>query len=87
MTGTYVATINVRMIKKLTTTGNSAALVLDRGLLEEAHIALDALVEVVVVNGTICITAARAKVRRDRFETALKETNRRWGGALKRLAE
>jgi antitoxin MazE len=75
------------MQKRLTKTGNSLALVLDRPLLEAAGIGADTTVEISTDGDVIIITPVRAKKREKKLAAALEEINERYAGVFKRLAE
>jgi antitoxin MazE len=75
------------MIKKLSKHGNSLALVIDRSVLELLKIDESTPLEISTNGEALVISPVRDAKRRKRFEQALAETNRRYGKALKRLAE
>ena len=75
------------MLKKLTRHGNSWALVLDKPVLELLKIDPQGTVELTTDGQTLIVAPARDSARKTKFEAALKETNRRYGRALKRLAD
>jgi len=75
------------MRKRLTKTGNSLALVLDRPLLEAAGIDAETTVEVSTNGDVIVITPVRAKKRAAKLRSALEEINALYAGVFKRLAE
>jgi antitoxin component of MazEF toxin-antitoxin module len=75
------------MIKRLTTSGNSIALVLDRELLDEAQIDPDKPVEVSASGGVIVISPVRDAARQKRFKEVAGSVARRHAAAFKRLAE
>lgn len=75
------------MIKKLTRTGNSVALVLDKGLLEAANLDPDAPVEVSTDGKVIVISPAPSARERKKFERGLETMHAKYAGAFKRLAE
>ena len=75
------------MIKKLSKHGNSLALVIDRPILELLGIDERTSLEISTDGQALVIVPVRNKKRRKRFEEALASTNRRYGKALKRLAE
>lgn len=75
------------MIKKLTRHGNSLALVIDRGVLDLLRIDGDSPLEISTDGDSLIVSPVRDKKHREAFASALKETNRRYGKALKRLAE
>ena len=75
------------MIKKLSKHGNSLALVIDRPILELLGIDESTPLEVSTDGQALVLVPVRDKRRRKRFEEALGSTNRRYGKALRRLAE
>ncbi|HUT91013.1 MAG TPA: hypothetical protein VMY37_16035 [Thermoguttaceae bacterium] len=75
------------MIKKLSKHGNSLALVIDRPILELLGIDERTSLSISTDGEALVIVPVRDKKRRKRFEEALASTNRRYGKALKRLAE
>jgi antitoxin component of MazEF toxin-antitoxin module len=75
------------MIKKLTRHGNSLALVMERGVLDLLNIDADTPLDISTDGEVLVITPIRDEKRRKKFEEALRETNRKYGRALKRLAQ
>jgi antitoxin MazE len=75
------------MIKKLTRTGNSIALVLDKPLLEELGLDENAEVEVSTNGQVIVITPKRSSARDRKFRKAVDKINRKYAGLFKRLSE
>ena len=75
------------MIKKLSKHGNSLALVIDRPILELLGIDESTPLEISTDGQALVLVPVRDKRRRKRFEEALASTNRRYGKALRRLAE
>lgn len=75
------------MIKKLTKTGNSVALVLDRPLLEATGIEAHTPVEVSTDGDVIVITPRRDPERAAKLRAGMEEIHRRFGGVFRRLAE
>jgi antitoxin MazE len=75
------------MIKKLTKHGNSWALIIDKPVLDLLKIEPDTLLEISTDGQTLVVSPARDAKREAKFKAALKATNRRYGKALKRLAE
>jgi antitoxin component of MazEF toxin-antitoxin module len=75
------------MHKRLTRTGNSLALVLDRPLLEAVGITAGTTVDVSTNGDVIVVTPVRAKKRAQKLDGALEEINARYAGVFKRLAE
>ena len=74
------------MVKRLTKHGNSLALVIDRGVLDLLEIDADTPLTLTTDGKCLIVTPLRDPERRKRFEKALKKVNKRYGGALKRLA-
>ncbi|RPJ61906.1 MAG: AbrB/MazE/SpoVT family DNA-binding domain-containing protein [Dehalococcoidia bacterium] len=74
------------MIKKLTSHGNSLALVLDKGVLELLNIDSETPLEISTDGSLLLITPVKDEKRRRQFHDALESTNTRYGRALKRLA-
>lgn len=75
------------MIKTLTRTGNSLALVIDKALLEATGITADSQLEVSTDGDVIVISPVRSKQRTARVRKVLEELDREHAGAFKRLAE
>jgi antitoxin MazE len=77
------------MRKKLTRTGNSLALVLDRPLLEAVGIGVETTVDVSTNGDVIVVTPVRTRTRKraKKLARALDEINARYAGLFKRLAE
>ena len=75
------------MIKKLTPHGNSAALIIDKALLEILHIDMDTPLEIVTDGENLIISPVRDGNHRERVTRALDNANNRHGETLKRLAQ
>jgi antitoxin MazE len=75
------------MIKRLTRHGNSMALVIERSVLELLKIDNDTPVEVSTDGNVLIVSPIRDEARAARFKEALEKTNRRYGRALKKLAQ
>ena len=75
------------MLKKLTKHGNSWALIIDKPVLELLNIDPATPLEITTDGQTLIVSPARDRARKAKFAKALRETNRRYGAALKRLAE
>lgn len=75
------------MIKKLTKHGNSLALVIERSVLDLLKIDADTPLEISTDGHLLIIAPVRDAKRRKKFEAALSRTNRKYGRALKRLAD
>lgn len=75
------------MIKKLTKHGNSLALVIDRGVLDLLEIDAETPLNIKTDGKCLIVTPERDAARQKKFRAALDEANRRYGRALKKLAE
>ncbi|MCJ7746014.1 MAG: AbrB/MazE/SpoVT family DNA-binding domain-containing protein [Actinobacteria bacterium] len=75
------------MIKKMTRHGNSLALIMERGVLDLLNIDADTPLDISTDGDVLIISPIRDEKRRKKFENALDETNRKYGRALKRLAD
>ncbi len=75
------------MIKRLTKHGNSLALVIDRGVLDLLEIEADTPLSLTTDGKCLVITPVRDPERQKRFRTALAKVNRRFGPALRGLAD
>ncbi len=75
------------MIKKLTRHGNSLALVIDKGVLDLLDIDAKTPLDISTDGKMLLISPVRDEKRRRRFEAALEKVNKKYGRALKRLAD
>jgi antitoxin MazE len=75
------------MEKKLTKTGNSLALVLDRELLEKTGISADTVLDVSTDGDVIVVSPRRAKGRADKLRKVMARADERYGGVFRRLAK
>jgi antitoxin MazE len=75
------------MVKKLTRTGNSLALVLDKPILERAGIDADTPLEVSTDGEVIVISPVRDRRRTAKLKRIVAEAHRQYGGVFRRLAE
>ena len=79
---------DVRMVKKkLTRSGNSVAVVLDRELLEAAGLEEGSTVEIEVVDGIISLGRLRDRRRAAKVDKILGKLDRRYAAVFKKLAE
>jgi antitoxin MazE len=83
-TGTLYCTY---MGKKLTKTGNSLALVLDRELLERTGISADTVLDVSTDGDVIVVSPQRSKTRADKLRKAMAKADDRYAGVFRRLAK
>jgi len=75
------------MVKKLTKTGNSLALVLDKPILARVKINADTPLEVSTDGEVIVISPLRHRRRTARLKRIVEEADRQYGGVFRRLAE
>ena len=75
------------MVKTLTRHGNSYALVIDKPILEMLQITPETPLELMTNGDTLVIRPVRDKERQRYLEETLEEINRKYGRALKKLAE
>jgi antitoxin component of MazEF toxin-antitoxin module len=75
------------MRKKLTRTGNSLALVLDKPLLDRVGIGATTPLEVSTDGHVIIVSPVRPTRRTARLKGVVAEAHRRYGGVFRRLAE
>lgn len=75
------------MVKKLTKHGNSLALVIDRAILDLLKIDSDTPLDISTDGRVLIIAPARDEAHQQKFRDALETANRKYGSALRRLAE
>ena len=75
------------MVKKLTRTGNSLALVLDKPLLEQLGIDENTELEISTNGDVVVVTPVRGRARERKFRKAVEKINRKYAGLFKRLSE
>ena len=75
------------MVKRLTKHGNSLALVIDRPILELLKIDADTPLEIPTDGQVLVVSPVRDAEHQKKCEKALEKVNRKYGRALKRLAE
>ncbi|MHC4108632.1 MAG: AbrB/MazE/SpoVT family DNA-binding domain-containing protein [Planctomycetota bacterium] len=75
------------MIKRLTTVGNSQALIIEKPLLEALGIEPDTPVQVTVSGNSLIITPATVGVGREAVAESLRKLRPRYGRMLEKLAE
>ena len=75
------------MIKKLTRTGNSVALVLDKQLLDAANLDPDDEVEVSTNGRVVVIAPVRSKRDTERLARGQERMHAKFAGAFRRLAK
>ena len=74
------------MQKKLITHGNSAALIIDRPILEILKIDMGTPLEITTDGSSLIVSPVRSKGREKKFKSALEKVNKEHGKTLKKLA-
>lgn len=75
------------MVKTLIKHGNSLALIIDKPILELLHVTPETPLELTTNGDTLVISPVRDQARQKRLEKTLEKINRKFGRALKKLAE
>jgi antitoxin component of MazEF toxin-antitoxin module len=75
------------MIKTLTKHGNSLALVIEKPVLDLLGADADTPFDVTTDGQALVLTPVRDTTRRQAFQAALEQTNRKYATALKKLAD
>ncbi len=75
------------MVKKLTKHGNSYALVIDKPILELLRATPETPFEIITDGRSLLLSPVRDPDDDKKFEDALEMVHKRFGRALKRLAE
>jgi antitoxin component of MazEF toxin-antitoxin module len=75
------------MVKKLTSHGNSAALIIDKPILELLKIGMDTPLEIATDGKNLIISPIRDADREENVRAALDKINARHSKTLKKLAE
>lgn len=75
------------MVKHLTQHGNSAALIIDKAILELLNITPKTPLEVATDGRNLILSPIRDMKRRERFRAALEAVNRRHAKTLRALAK
>ncbi len=75
------------MIKRLCKHGNSYALVIDKPILELIHATPETPFEVITDGQSLLLSPVRKPKEEKKFQDALKMAHKRFGRAMKKLAE
>jgi antitoxin component of MazEF toxin-antitoxin module len=75
------------MVKRLTTHGNSSALIIEKPILELLGIGPETLLEIATDGRNLIVSPVREANREKKIQEALRKINRRHGKTLKALAK
>jgi len=75
------------MVKNLTKHGNSYAIVIDKPILELLRATPETAFEIITDGRCLVLSPVRSRSEEKKFETALDSVHKRFGKAMKRLAE
>jgi len=75
------------MIKTLTKHGNSYAMVIEKPILELLHTTPDTPFEIISDGRSLILTPVRSSEESKRFDEAVAMVHKRFGKAMKQLAE
>ena len=75
------------MIKKLVSHGNSAALIIDKPILELLNVDMETPLEISTDGRNLIISPVESEGREKRFKSALAKVNRVHGATLRKLSE
>ena len=75
------------MIKKLVSHGNSAALIIDKPIMELLKVNMKTPFEVTTDGRNLIISPVESSKREKRFRAALEQVNKAHGKTLKKLAQ
>ncbi len=75
------------MVKKLVSHGNSAALIIDKPILELLNMDMDTPLEITTDGRSLIISPVEAADRQKKFFAVLEKVNKAHGKTLKKLAE
>jgi antitoxin MazE len=75
------------MVKNLTKHGNSYALVIDKPILELLRATPETSFEIITDGRSLVLSPVRSPSEEKKFQAALDSVHKRFGKAMKRLAE
>ncbi|MDD4172345.1 MAG: AbrB/MazE/SpoVT family DNA-binding domain-containing protein [Syntrophomonas sp.] len=75
------------MIKTLSSHGNSAALIIDKPILELLEITINTPLKIITDGKSIIISPVKEPDREERFQSALEKVNSNHGETLSKLGE
>jgi len=75
------------MLKKLVSHGNSAALIIDKPILDLLKVDMDTPLEITTDGTNLIISPVKDEKREKRFKAALEKVNKRHETTLRKLAQ
>jgi len=75
------------MVKTLTRHGNSYALVIDKPILELLQVTPETPFEIITDGQCLVLAPVRNEAEEQKFQKSLEKAHKRFGRAMKRLAE
>lgn len=75
------------MLKKLISHGNSAALIIDKPILDLLNVDMDTPLQITTDGKNLIISPVKDEKREKRFKTALEKVNKRHETTLRKLAQ
>lgn len=75
------------MIKKLVAHGNSAALIIDKPILELLKVDMSTSLEITTDGKSLIVSPIGNKQREKKFKSALEKTNKMHGETLRKLSK
>jgi antitoxin component of MazEF toxin-antitoxin module len=75
------------MIKKLVSHGNSAAIIIDKPILELLKVDMETPLEISTDGRNLIISPVESEKREKRFKSALAKVNKAHGSTLRKLSE
>jgi len=75
------------MVKRLTTHGNSSALIIERPILELLNIGPETLLEIATDGKNLIVSPIHEATREKKIKAALAKVNQQHGKTLRKLAE
>ncbi len=84
---TVLNRLEVGMVKKLVSHGNSAALIIDKPILELLNVDMDTPLEITTDGRNLIVSPVEATDRPTKFSSVLEKVNKAHGRTLKKLSE
>lgn len=75
------------MLKKLVSHGNSAALIIDKPILDLLKVDMNTTLEITTDGKNLIVSPIRDAKREEKFKAALAKVNKKHGTTLRKLAQ